>query len=674
MALEAGQRIGPYVVEEALPTGRGGFAQVVLARNPRGRGELVAVKVQHVGPGHGQGDSTAFEAALSNEVEMLRRVRHPGIVRIVPIPLDPERPIYLARDLHLPGQPWYFAMEYLAGGTLDELVRRTGALDPALAGEIAAQVGDALAYLHREGMAHLDIKPRNIMFRQPLQPGQAPQVVVGDLGMAQHQALSAEIEGGSLEYLPPERLPLLDGQLVPDSPEARAAADIYSLGVTLCYALTGQMPFRGTAAQLRRAIVQEQPGQPAAQGKLHAREGYASLYSLALAMLNKSPELRPNAEAVLRQIDRAVPPPRMWLPRALQPASRPAQEVRQRREPERAKPTLVTPVPGAKPPARPRWAITLAVAVLFVAGMLGGWAVRAGAPERAWQAVRAAFARPTAMAVKPPTRLPTPAPVVIGGDLATAKPTTTPAPTSTASALLTLVSPALDATVNADTITLDWDYRALRANEVFQVRYYLEGRESEAVVIEARDSHLALAVGPEQRGQLYWRVSVRSVDIDAHWSTVAESYQWHFWVEAPDIVQRATPGFTLTVTLALATATLAEPTATRATPPTAGPAAPNTPAPPSSTSVANTPVPTQTSAPATPKPPTKTAAPPTATTIMVYQQTATAIQWTTVPTTPPPTSTAVPAPTNTPWPTEAFVPMPSNTPKPPTSAPTKIPS
>ncbi|MEN6478910.1 MAG: serine/threonine-protein kinase, partial [Anaerolineales bacterium] len=312
MALTAGQRIGPYVVERVLPTGQGGFAQVVLARDLLERGELVAVKVQRTRGGRGTHASTAFEAALSNEVEILRRVQHPGIVRIVPIPIDPDRPIYMARDLTLPGMPWYFAMEYLAGGTLEELIQREGRLEPAMAAEIVAQVSAALAYLHRQGIAHLDVKPRNIMLRQPLMPGQAPQVVLGDLGMAQDAALSAEVEGGSIEYLAPERLPLLDGQPVPDAPQVQAAADVYALGVTLYFMLTGRMPYRGSRQRLLRAIRWEQPVLP----ELHGDDDPA-LCSLALAMLNKAPELRPSAEMVGWQVDRIVPPPRVWVPRGL---------------------------------------------------------------------------------------------------------------------------------------------------------------------------------------------------------------------------------------------------------------------------------------------------------------------------------------------------------------------
>ena len=205
--MQAGARIGPYRVESVLPGSRGGFAQVVVARRVSGGSEheTVAVKIARTDSAAGI-DAEAFARALGTEVETLRVLKHPGIVRLFPIQLDDRRYSYMARADNLPGHPWYYVMEYLAGGTAEDLVREAGSLDPALAVEIAHQVGVALDYIHTSGYAHLDIKTNNIAFRRPLVSDAPPEAVLIDFGAAQKALRRAEVEAGALMYLPPERV------------------------------------------------------------------------------------------------------------------------------------------------------------------------------------------------------------------------------------------------------------------------------------------------------------------------------------------------------------------------------------------------------------------------------------------------------------------------------------
>jgi len=307
--IQADARIGPYRVESVLPGNRGGFAQVVIARRVSGGSEheTVAVKLARTDSGDGI-DAEAFSRALGTEVETLRVLKHPGIVRLFPIQLDDRRYSYMARADNLSGRPWYYVMEYLAGGTAEDLVREAGALDPALAVEIAYQVGVALDYLHGSGYAHLDIKTNNIALRRPLVPDTPPEAVLIDFGAAQKALRRAEVEAGALMYLPPERVAVLVGNRPPETVVNKSAADVYALGITLYRMLTGDLPFRGQRDHITTAILTAAPTHPM-QIK---RELVAlpDLDALIMQMLEKDPQARPNIKEVLTRLDQAVAPPR----------------------------------------------------------------------------------------------------------------------------------------------------------------------------------------------------------------------------------------------------------------------------------------------------------------------------------------------------------------------------
>ncbi len=304
-----GTRIGPYQVESVLPGHRGGFARVVLARRISGgeKQELVAIKVARTDVA-ADSDPEIYARALGNEVETLRVLKHPGIVRLYPIKLDERRYSYMARAVHVPGNPWYYVMEYLAGGTVEDLIRQEGVLDPKLAVEIAHQVGVALDYIHTSGYAHLDVKTNNIALRQPLVPGAAPQAVLIDFGAAQKALRRAEVEAGALVYLPPERVQVLTGSRSPETVANKAAVDVYSLGVTLYRMLTGELPFHGKRDHVTTAILNEVPTNPMQiNRKLVA---LPELDALIMEMLEKDPARRPAIKEVLTRLDQAVMPPR----------------------------------------------------------------------------------------------------------------------------------------------------------------------------------------------------------------------------------------------------------------------------------------------------------------------------------------------------------------------------
>ncbi len=305
-ALQEGIRIGPYRVVKVYPHHRGGFASVAIGvREGDNQEVLVALKITRSEAG---ADNDTYARALSNEVETLRRLKHPGIVRIYPIKVDNRRFSFMARATTLPGHPWYFVMEYLAGGSAEDLIDQYGAVDPVLAAEIMQQVGMALDYMHARGYAHLDVKPNNIMFRRPITPDEPPEAVLVDFGSAQKETRRAEVEAGALVYLPPERVRVMRGDAPPESVTNKSAADIYAMGVTFYRLLTGQLPFSGRRSQVTTAILHDSPTRPLMHNPAIRR--YRELDELVMRMLDKEPSRRPTAQEVVTRLDQIVPPPR----------------------------------------------------------------------------------------------------------------------------------------------------------------------------------------------------------------------------------------------------------------------------------------------------------------------------------------------------------------------------
>jgi tetratricopeptide (TPR) repeat protein len=139
----------------------------------------------------------------------------------------------------------YIVMQYIEGDTLAAVLRRRGALAPREALAIAAQLADALAAAHRNGLVHRDVKPANVI----VTPGGAPKLL--DLGIAKLAGVAAPVPDaptlsaatapgtivGTPAYMPPEQIEQrpVDGR-----------SDLFSLGALLYEALTGQRAFGGT--------------------------------------------------------------------------------------------------------------------------------------------------------------------------------------------------------------------------------------------------------------------------------------------------------------------------------------------------------------------------------------------------------------------------------------------
>ena len=204
---------GRYSIEREL--GRGGMAIVYLARDVA-LDRPVAVKLL---PPHLAGDA-AYRERFLREARTAAGLSHPNIV---PIHLVEERDGLV-----------YFVMAFVDGESLGDRVRRAGPLKPADAARLVQEVAWALAYAHGRGVIHRDIKPDNIL----LDKGSG-RALVADFGIAR-VAATETVSGvgeviGTLRYMSPEQSTAdaaIDGR-----------SDLYSLGVTAFFALTGRVPF-----------------------------------------------------------------------------------------------------------------------------------------------------------------------------------------------------------------------------------------------------------------------------------------------------------------------------------------------------------------------------------------------------------------------------------------------
>src|SRR5271166_6478270 len=178
------------------------------------------------------GDESARLRFL-REARAAASVRHPNVASV----------FHLGRT----GKNYFYAMEFVEGETLENLIKRSGRLEVKLALEIATQAAAGLAAVHEQNLVHRDIKPGNIMVR--LKDGGSITAKIIDLGLAKaitepgFQTAISTPGGfvGTPEFACPEQF----AGLALDT-----RSDLYSLGVTLWEMVTGRTPFRGTPGEV----------------------------------------------------------------------------------------------------------------------------------------------------------------------------------------------------------------------------------------------------------------------------------------------------------------------------------------------------------------------------------------------------------------------------------------
>lgn len=236
--IKPGAPIGAFQVIELCEGDRGGMSQVVKAVPRKGWQEDVALKISRIG--HKQ---EFFFTAIHKEVELLKKLKHPGVVRIIPV--SEGKDPYQERAMEIIGNPWFFGMEFLSGGSAETYLSKFGSLTLEEATAICFQVSAALVYIHFMGFSHNDLKPENILFRSSLKPGEWLEPILVDFGVAA-RPVRQQLDG-SVVYMAPERLgdcpDLTDFEI--QSEMDLIKADVWSIGVLLHRMLLGKEPFLG---------------------------------------------------------------------------------------------------------------------------------------------------------------------------------------------------------------------------------------------------------------------------------------------------------------------------------------------------------------------------------------------------------------------------------------------
>jgi Tol biopolymer transport system component len=328
--------------------GSGGMATVYLAEDLRHR-RNVAVKVLRPELAATLGGDRFFR-----EIEVAARLQHP---HILPLLDSGEADGFL-----------YYVMPYVAGESLRERLAREGELPVHDAVRILAEVVDALAAAHAEGIVHRDVKPDNVMLS-------GRHALVTDFGVAKavseatgrQQLTTAGVALGTPTYMAPE-------QATAD-PQLDHRVDIYAAGVLGYEMLTGGPPFSGrTAQEVLAAHLTQQPQ------AITARRAAvpASLEAVIMKCLEKRPADRwQKAEDLLAQLEFMATPTAGVTP------------------------TQTRPMQAAPPPRQfPRWAAWLAGGALVAAGTFA-LSLRQGGPDLVILGKRAVVAADPAVEIWP---------------------------------------------------------------------------------------------------------------------------------------------------------------------------------------------------------------------------------------------------------------------------------
>ncbi len=316
-----GQKLGSFRIEEKIGSGAMGVVYRAV-HETTGRPAAIKVLVAEVAQ---RGNASK---RFRREADILQQFRHPNIVRFFAVGRSQGTS--------------YFAMEYVRGRTLDDLLTERGTLPWKEAAAVGLQLCEALQYTHERGVFHRDLKPSNLMIAED------GTVKLTDFGIAKDEDATALTATGrtlgTAAYMAPEQ--------IRGTPETSHKTDLYSLGCMLYQLLVGEAPFQGSSHII---LMHAHLSQKAPRAGEKVEELPRAFDALVTQLMEKDPTDRPwDAAAVglvlsdlLQRAEKGEEIPMVWtrsdsgltlteeLPRANDP-SRPRQSSRRRRRTSQA--------------------------------------------------------------------------------------------------------------------------------------------------------------------------------------------------------------------------------------------------------------------------------------------------------------------------------------------------
>lgn len=294
MKLQKGDSIGPFSIIE--PLNRGGMAQIYRARDRSTRRE-VALKLSI--DNH---QKVTNEISIRREVDLLKKMDHPGVIKVLPITLKGAKKSldnFMAREPRILGQPWYYAMEYIPGGSLDDLLKQVDKLGVDLAALIGVRLAKTLRYIHKNEVVHLDIKPHNILLRHPLKRGAPVAPVLIDFGISA-KAKEQKASGGTIVTMAPEYIRKSRGEFAPEQTVDLKRVDIYAMGVVMYLLWTGRYPFDGRSrSSVTSSILNDKVQSPRSFNPALSPQTEQFMFD----WLSKDPLARPSIEEIIHELE-----------------------------------------------------------------------------------------------------------------------------------------------------------------------------------------------------------------------------------------------------------------------------------------------------------------------------------------------------------------------------------
>lgn len=230
---------------------------------------------------------TELQERFIREARAQARLQSPHVTHIHFIGRTPERP----------GRPpsLYFAMEYVSGGSLDDLIEAQERLEPERARRLVLEAAKGLREAHRAGIVHRDVKPGNLLLDQH------GLLKIADFGVAKPLDKDSKVSRhgmviGSPLYMPPEQAKGLP---------VDHRADMYSLGCTFFHLVTGQPPYDGDTSL---AVVSKHMTEPPASVRALAPEVPPAFAAVLERLMAKEPGDRyPDYDALIAALEAAAP-------------------------------------------------------------------------------------------------------------------------------------------------------------------------------------------------------------------------------------------------------------------------------------------------------------------------------------------------------------------------------